>query len=220
MDFGFSEEQRLLRESVRKLMDRHATRDYVRRLEREQGYPYELYEAWIEAGLLKLPFPEDYGGLGGDVIDMTIIAEELSRTSTDFSMAYGGSVFCGLNLVRKASEEQKRHWLPKLVSGEVKMSISMSEPDAGSDVGAIRTTAVRDGNHWVINGQKLWATGAGAKKQRHQRLREDRPQGALPPGHVAVPGRQRHAGAWSCASSTCSGGAAPAPTRSSSRTCG
>ena len=74
-----------------------------------------------------------------------------------------GSMFCGLNLVRKASEEQKRYWLPKLLAGEIKMSISMSEPDAGSDIGAMRTTAVRDGNEWVINGQKLWASGAGAK---------------------------------------------------------
>jgi len=163
MDFSFTEEQRLLRESIRKLMDKHAPPTYVRRLDREQGYPYELYDAWVEAGLLRLPFPAEYGGLGGNVIDMVIISEELSRTSADFAMAFGGSVFCGLNLVRKASEEQKRYWLPRLVSGEIRMTISMSEPDAGSDVGAVRTTAVRDGNHWVINGQKLWATGAGAR---------------------------------------------------------
>jgi len=163
MDFSFTEEQRLLRESIRKLMDKHAPPTYVRRLDREQAYPYELYDAWVEAGLLRLPFPAEYGGLGGNVIDMAIISEELSRTSADFAMAFGGSVFCGLNLVRKASEEQKRHWLPKLVAGEIRMTISMSEPDAGSDVGAVRTTAARDGNHWVINGQKLWATGAGAK---------------------------------------------------------
>ena len=163
MDFGFTEEQQQLRETVRKLMNRHATPDYIRRLDREQSYPFELYALWVEAGLLRLPFPEDYGGLGGDVIDMVIISEELSRSSADFAMAFGGSVFCGLNLVRKASEAQKRHWLPKLLSGEIKMSISMSEPDAGSDVGALRTSAVQDGDHWVINGQKLWATGAGAK---------------------------------------------------------
>ena len=62
-------------------------------------------------------------------------------------MAFGGSVFCGLNVLRKGSDEQKRHWLPKLLKGEIKMSISMSEPDAGSDIGAMRTSAVRDGNH-------------------------------------------------------------------------
>jgi len=163
MDFSFTDEQNMLRDSVRKLMERHATPDYIRQLDRDQAYPYELYDAWVEAGLLRMPFPEEYGGLGGSVVDMAIIAEELARKSADFVMAYSGSVFCGLNLLRKASEEQKRRWLPKLLSGEIRMSISMSEPDAGSDIGAMRTTARRDGDNWVINGQKLWATGAGAR---------------------------------------------------------
>ena len=74
-------------------------------------------------------------------------------------MAYAGSVFCALNLARKGSEEQKRHWLPKVLSGEIRMSISMSEPEAGSDVGAMKTSACRDGSDYVISGQKLWATG-------------------------------------------------------------
>lgn len=163
MDFTFSEEQNMLRESIRRMMDRIAMPEYIRRLDREQAYPYELYDAWVEMGLLKMPFPEEYGGLGGGVLDMAIISEELSRKSFDFFTAYGGSVFCGLNLARKGTEEQKRHWIPRLLSGEIKMSISMSEPDAGSDVGAMRASARRDGEHWVINGQKLWATGAGAK---------------------------------------------------------
>lgn len=161
MDFDFTEEQDMLRESVRKMMEKHATGEYVRQLDREQAYPHKLYDAWVEMGLLRMPFPEDYNGLGGNAIDMVIIAEELSRKSFDFFTAYGGSVFCGLNIVRKGSEEQKRLWIPKLLSGEIKMSISMSEPDAGSDLSAIRTTARRDGDDWVINGQKIWATGAG-----------------------------------------------------------
>ena len=163
MDFGFTDEQNMLRDSVRKLMERVATVDYVRRLDREQAYPYELYAAWAEAGLLRLPFPEQYGGLGGSVIDMAIVAEEIARKSADLYMAFSGSTFCGLNILRKASEEQKRQWLPKLLSGEVRMAISISEPEAGSDVGAMRTTARRDGDHYVINGQKLWSSGAGAK---------------------------------------------------------
>ena len=163
MDLGFTDEHKMLRDTVSKLMAKHATPDYIRKLEREQAYPYDLYNEWIKAGLLAMPFPEEYGGLGGNAIDMAIVAEEIAYRSTDLSMALGGSMFCGLNLVRKASEEQKKYWLPKLLSGEIRMSISMSEPDAGSDVGAMRTTAVRDGNSWVINGQKLWATGAGAK---------------------------------------------------------
>jgi alkylation response protein AidB-like acyl-CoA dehydrogenase len=163
MDFGFTEEQRMLRESVRKLLQKHAPPEYVRRHDRERAYPEELYQACAEAGLIGLPFPEEFGGAGGSLLDMTIVAEEIARVSADLVMAYTGNIFCGLNLLRKASEEQKRHWLPKLIKGEIKISISMSEPDAGSDIGAMRTSAVRDGNQWVINGQKIWASMAGAK---------------------------------------------------------
>lgn len=163
MDFGFTEEQRMLRDSVRKLLQKHATPDYVRKHDRERTYPEELFQAWAQAGLLGLPFPEEYGGVGGSLMDMVIVAEEIARVSADLVMAYTGGIFCGLNVLRKASEEQKRYWLPKFLAGEIKFSISMSEPDAGSDIGAMRTTAVKDGNEWVIDGQKIWASTAGAK---------------------------------------------------------
>jgi alkylation response protein AidB-like acyl-CoA dehydrogenase len=163
MDFEYSSEQRLLRDSVRKLMQRVAIPDYLRRLDRERLYPYELYDAWVEAGLFALPFAPEYGGLGGSVLDLAIVSEEIGRYSGDVVTAFAGSLFSSLNLSRKGSEEQKRHWLPKLISGEIRMSTSMSEPDAGSDVGAMRTQARRDGNAYVISGQKIWATGAGAE---------------------------------------------------------
>ena len=143
-------------------MQKHAPPDYVRKHDRERTYPEDLFQAFAAAGLLALPFPEEYGGAGGTLLDMTIVAEEISRISADLVMAYTGNIFCGLNLLRKGTEEQKRHWLPKLVAGEIKLSISMSEPDAGSDIGAMRTNAVRDGNQWLINGQKIWASTAGA----------------------------------------------------------
>jgi alkylation response protein AidB-like acyl-CoA dehydrogenase len=163
MDFGFTEEQRMLRDSVSKLLRKHATPEYVRKHDRERTYPEELFQAWAEAGLLGLPFPEEYGGAGGSLMDMVIVAEEIARISADLVMAYTGGIFCGLNVLRKASEEQKRYWLPKFLAGEIKFSISMSEPDAGSDIGAMRTTAVKDGNEWVIDGTKIWASTAGAK---------------------------------------------------------
>jgi alkylation response protein AidB-like acyl-CoA dehydrogenase len=163
VDFSFTEDQEQLRALVRKLMDRVATPDFIRVHDREQAYPYALYDAWVEAGLLGLPFPEAYGGLGGSVIDMAIVAEEISRKSADFYMAFAGTTFCGLNLLRKGSEDQKRRWLPKLFSGAARMAISISEPQAGSDVGAMHTSARRDGDHYVISGQKLWSSGAGAE---------------------------------------------------------
>jgi alkylation response protein AidB-like acyl-CoA dehydrogenase len=163
MDCNFTHEQLMLRETARKLMQRVATPDYIRKLDRERLYPYELYEAWAEAGLFRLPFPEEYGGLGSNIVDMAIIAEELACPSADLVMAYGGSMFCGLNLLRNGSDAQKQYFLPKLLAGEIRMTISISEPDAGSDVGAMRTTARQDGDHYVISGQKIWQTGAGAR---------------------------------------------------------
>jgi alkylation response protein AidB-like acyl-CoA dehydrogenase len=163
MDFEPNSEQRMLAEQIRKLMDRVATPEYVRRLDREAAYPYELYDAWIEMGLLRMPFPEAHGGLGGSVLDMAIIAEELARKSFDFFTAYGASVFCGLNLLRNGTPEQCERYLPRLLAGEIRMCVSMSEPDAGSDTGAMRSTARRNGERWLINGQKLWSTGAGAR---------------------------------------------------------
>ena len=193
MDFGFTEEQRLLRDSVRKLLQKHAPPEYVRQHDRERTYPEELFQACAEAGLLALPFPEEYGGAGGSVLDMVIVAEEIARVSADLVMAYTGGIFCGLNLVRMASEEQKRYWLPKFLAGKIKFSISMSEADAGSDIGAMRTTAVKDGNEWVIDGRKTLGVHGRRQEQRHQSLCEDRYQGALPPRPVIVPRRQRHA---------------------------
>jgi alkylation response protein AidB-like acyl-CoA dehydrogenase len=164
MDFLFTEEQEMLRDSVRKLMARFATPEYIHRLDREKAYPDALYDAWVEAGLLAIPFPEEYGGLGGSLIDVAIIGEELGRTSADFVMVYAGSLFCGLNVFRKGTEEQKRHWIPKVIAGEIKMTVGISEADAGSDVGAMKTAAHRDGNHWVISGRKMWQTGSAAKR--------------------------------------------------------
>jgi alkylation response protein AidB-like acyl-CoA dehydrogenase len=160
---GLNSEQKLLRDTVRKLHEKHAPRDYIRRLERESAYPYELYQAWIDAGLLGIAFPEKYGGSGGSILDLAVVVYEIAYCSIDFQMSYGGCVFCGLNILRKGTEEQKDYWLPKLISGERRMSISISEPEAGSDVGAIRTRAVRDGSGFVVNGQKVWNTGAGAR---------------------------------------------------------
>lgn len=143
------------------MMDKVATPDYIARHDRSRLFPHELYAAWVEMGLFRMPFPEDCGGLGGNAIDMMIIAEEISRKGYDFYASYSAGVFSAYAILQKASEVQKQKWLPPFFAGEIKLSTSMSEPDAGSDVGGMRTRAVRDGDHWIINGQKLWATQAG-----------------------------------------------------------
>ena len=106
MDFEYSSEQKLLWDSVHRLMQRVATPEYLRRLDRERLYPYELYDAWVQAGLFALPFAEEYGGAGGSVVDLAIVSEEIGRYSADVAMAFGGSIFlraqCGAQRLRGA----------------------------------------------------------------------------------------------------------------------
>lgn len=158
-----TEQQLLLQQTARTLMQRHAPREVVRELDETRAYPYDLHRAWADAGFFALAFPEADGGLGGSVADLMVVGEEISYASPDLFMAFAGNVFCGLNVSRKGSPEQRARWLPKLIAGEIRMAICMSEPNAGSDVGAIETAARREGEGWRINGQKLWSTGAGAR---------------------------------------------------------
>ncbi|MCG8382634.1 MAG: acyl-CoA/acyl-ACP dehydrogenase [Gammaproteobacteria bacterium] len=160
MNFELTEEQQMLRDSVRKMMDTIATPEYIREHDEQGLFPYEVYDKWVKMGLLGLAFPEKYGGAGGDVLDMVIIGEELGRKGYDFVGAFGMSIFNGLNVLRYGTETQKKDYIPKIINGEIRLSISMTEPDAGSDVGAMRTTAVKEGNEWVINGQKVFSTAA------------------------------------------------------------
>ena len=164
MDFEYSEEQRMLRDSVRRMLDEVATPEYVRATDREGRYPYEVYQGFVDLGLVAMAFPEAYGGLGGGIMDFVAVSEEIGRTSYDYLGGYGTSVFNGMNLLHNATEEQKSHFIPKLIKGEIRMSIAMTEPGAGSDAGAMRTTARLDGDHWVLNGQKVFSTGSGDRK--------------------------------------------------------
>lgn len=161
MDFALTEEQVMLQDTVRKLIARVVTPEYCREIMKNKAFPHKFYDALIEAGLMAIPYPEEFGGLGGSLVDVAIVTEEINKPSSDLPMMFGGVMFCGLNVMRMGTQEQKKKWLPKVISGEVKLSIGLSEPDAGSDLGAIRTSAVLDGDHWVINGLKTWQTGAG-----------------------------------------------------------
>jgi alkylation response protein AidB-like acyl-CoA dehydrogenase len=163
MTFEYTAEQRLLCDSVRKMLKEIATPEYIRATDQEGRYPYEVYDGFVKLGLIAMAFPEAYGGLGGDLMDFVAVSEEIGKVSYDYLGGYGTCVFNGINLLHNGSEEQKRTFIPKLINGEIRMSIAMTEPGAGSDAGAMRTTAKRDGDYWVLNGQKVFSTGSGAR---------------------------------------------------------
>ncbi|MBV8258047.1 MAG: acyl-CoA dehydrogenase family protein [Actinobacteria bacterium] len=140
-------------------MARHAPSEQLRRWDEEESYPYELYARWAELGLLTLPFPTEVGGAGAGVVDLVLLAEELGRSGYDLTGLYGTPIFTGLNVLHHGTPEQQQRFLPPLLEGRIRMSVAMTEAGAGSDAGAMRTRAERRGDVFVLNGEKVFASG-------------------------------------------------------------
>jgi short-chain 2-methylacyl-CoA dehydrogenase len=125
-------------------------------------FPYEVIEQMGTLGLFGLPFPEEYGGQGGDYFALCLAIEELARVDSSVAITLEAAVSLGaMPIYLYGTEEQRREWLPKLASGQVLGAFGLTEPGGGSDAGAARTTAVLDGDEWVINGSKSFITNSG-----------------------------------------------------------
>ena len=159
-DFGLGEDLDLLRESVAAFArDRIAPRAEV--IDSSNEFPRDLWPELGELGLLGLTVEEELGGAGLSYLAHVVAMEEISRASASVGLSYGAhSNLCVNQLRRWGSPEQKRRLLPGLISGEHLGALAMSETGAGSDVMGMRTSAVRDGAHYVLNGSKMWITNA------------------------------------------------------------
>jgi len=156
----FSEEQEMLRDMVRKVADEQV-RPLVADMEETKRFPNELVDVFGDLGLLQMWVPEDYGGPGGDLTSVCIAKEEIGKVSLAAStLCANNSIGLILPLLHFGSEAQKQRYLPEAAKGRTISAVAITEPEAGSDVSAIRTTARRDGNSYVINGQKSWITWA------------------------------------------------------------
>jgi len=153
----FSPDHELFRATVRRFIEEHVT-PFHAKWEKDGQVPAELWLKAGELGLLCCNVPEEYGGLGGDFLHSAILIEEMARAGATGPTFYLHSDIVAPYLVDFGTEEQKRKWLPKMASGEVIAALGMSEPSGGSDVQAMRTQAIRDGDHYVINGQKVFIT--------------------------------------------------------------
>ena len=159
-DFGLGEDLDLLRESVQAFAaDRIAPR--AEAIDRDNEFPRDLWPELGELGLLGITVDEEYGGSGLGYLAHVVAMEEISRASGSVGLSYGAhSNLCVNQIYRWGSPEQKARYLPPLVSGEHLGALAMSEAGAGSDVMGMRTTATRDGDHYVLNGSKMWITNA------------------------------------------------------------
>ena len=166
-----------------------------------------LQQALADMDLFGLPFPEEFGGSGATPIELVIVAEQLGHASLDVAMCYSGRLIPTLGIYEWGTDEQRARLAPEIMSGRRNYAVAISEPDAGSDAAALRTTADDRGDHFVVNGQKMWCTGAGlpdttilmyvrtdrdAPKHRGISVAAGRPRGATGVTLRLIPTLARH----------------------------
>ncbi|MEG2174882.1 MAG: acyl-CoA dehydrogenase family protein, partial [Oscillospiraceae bacterium] len=161
MDFHLSKEQEMLQKLFREFTE-NEVKPIAQEVDEEERFPIETVKKMAKLGMMGLYLPKEYGGSGVDMLSYTIAIEELSKvcTSTATVMAAHTSLCCG-PIYENGTEEQKQKYLPKLCSGEWLGAFGLTEPGAGSDAQGQQTVAVLQGDHWVLNGNKIFITNAG-----------------------------------------------------------
>jgi alkylation response protein AidB-like acyl-CoA dehydrogenase len=160
MDFRFTDEQQLWFDTLTAFMEKDVGRDYIREHDESRVFPEEAYRKFAERGWLGLLVPEQEGGLEADAVMYAIFCEVIAKFSLDFAAAVMTSMFTATNIAYHGTREQKDQYLPSFLTGDTKFSISITEPDSGSDAASLATKAVQDGDGWVINGNKVFCSGA------------------------------------------------------------
>lgn len=161
MDFGFNDEYKMIQKIYRDFAEKEI-KPIAAEIDEEERFPSESIEKMAEMGMLGIPFPEEYGGEEGDYLSYVIAVEELSKVcaSTGVTLSAHTSL-CAAPIYEWGTEEQKQKYLTRLASGECLGAFALTEPNAGTDASRQKTTAVREGDHYVLNGSKCFITNAG-----------------------------------------------------------
>ncbi|MDD5556276.1 MAG: acyl-CoA dehydrogenase family protein [bacterium] len=160
MNYFLTEEQQFIREIAAKIA-REKILPVRARLDESQEFPWEIVKVLAESNLFGVYIGEAYGGTGGGVLDLCIAVEELSRVCGGIALCLAATALGAFPLVLFGNEEQKKRWLPDIAAGKTIVAFALTESGAGSDAGAIQTSARRDGDSYVINGTKQWITNGG-----------------------------------------------------------
>jgi len=161
VNFDLTDEQTDIRRLAHDFADGEV-RPVAEGLDREKRFPYELVEKMGELGLMGIPYPEEYGGGGADTLSYAIVVEELTRVDSSVAITMAANTSLGTWPVYAfGSEEQKQEWMPLLTSGKKLGAFGLTEPEAGSDAGNVRTRAELEDGEWVINGAKQFITNSG-----------------------------------------------------------
>src|SRR3954454_17476455 len=158
---GLTDIQEEILKTVRDFVDKEILPN-ANALEHADEYPQDIVDGMKEMGLFGLTIPEEYRGLGESLLTYALVVEEIARGWMSVSGVINTHFIVAYMLMQHGTEEQKQHYLPRMATGEVRGAFSMSEPGCGSDVSAIKTKAVRDGDSYTVNGQKMWLTNGGS----------------------------------------------------------
>lgn len=152
--------------SMVKTFSEKEIKPYAQTLDKDAAFRYETFKKLGELGLLGIPFPEKYGGTDADTISYCIAVEEIGKACGGTGLSYAANISLGASPIYYfGTEEQKQKWLIPMAKGETLGAFGLTEPNAGSDAGGTKTTAVLDGDEYVINGEKSWSTNAGYARQ-------------------------------------------------------
>jgi short-chain 2-methylacyl-CoA dehydrogenase len=163
MNFELTDEQRLLRDTVRDFA-RQEVAPVAEELDRTKAFPYELVAKMGELGLMGIPFAEEYGGGGADILSYALAVEELTRIDSSVAITLAAHTSLGTTPIAMfGNDEQKRDWLPELCAGRKLAAFGLTEPEAGSDAGNTHTRASLEDGEWVVNGAKQFITNAGTE---------------------------------------------------------
>ena len=160
MDYGFTEEQEMIRDLCKQIAE-EKIKPVREHYDETQEFPWDMVKVFAQADLFGLWIPEEYGGMGGGVFEMSIGVEELSKACGGISLALAGTALGSFPIIVAGTDEQKQKYLPRIASGESLAAFGLTEAEAGSDAGGVRTTAVLDGDEYVLNGTKQWITNGG-----------------------------------------------------------
>ena len=160
MDYLLSDEQKMVQELARKIAE-EKIRPVAAKYDQTEEYPWEIIKIIADAGLFGLFIPEEYGGMKISVLSLCLATEELSRACGGIAVCYAASALGTFPIVLFGNEEQKKKYLPDLASGKKVAAFAITEPEAGSDASAIKTTARKEGNYYILNGLKHFITNGG-----------------------------------------------------------
>src|SRR5687768_824513 len=167
MDFDLSDDHELIRRTVRDFAEREV-KPVAEELDREKRFPYEIVAKLGELNLMGIPFPEEYGGGGGDTLAYVLAVQELTRIDSSVAITLCAHTSLGTQPIYLfGNEEQKQRYLPDLLAGRKLGAFGLSEPEAGSDAGNVSNRASLDAGVWTINGAKQFITNAGTDISGH-----------------------------------------------------